>query len=290
MDRRRAFPALIALIGLLLPAGVLAATSVAPGATSDAQVGAAGFGVDGLFDERPTTTAAISSTTGVTVGAPSSSTPPTTRPATTTTTARRPGTTVATLVPGGPAPATTPATGIPNAPPASSWAGDGTGGVRARLRIEPAAPVAGQPVRFVIDISSPDPCCTILVGFGDGAGGWGLNNGRSCETSPPLAPGPLTVSTSHTYTKAGAYKVILSAFSGDSCQHRILNPEEGPGLPFVGAVNLTACIGVGPGSAAQAGCSPFPEFGPDSIISPVLDPFCQVRSDCTQASPPRTSG
>ena len=64
-------------------------------------------------------------------------------------------------------------------------------------------------------------------------------------------------------------------------------PGEAPPLPAFHGVALTACVAVGPGTAGQAGCSPFPSYGPNDLVSPVIDPFCQIRSDCTKASPPR---
>jgi hypothetical protein len=283
MSGHRTVRALAVAAGALLCSAVVAASAVErPSApTADGRVGAAGVSQSPLVDEPSTTVTTVVVTT---VAAPTTTLPP----QTTRTTAPRSTTTTPILPPGAPLPPipNTPVTGIPNAPPASSWQGEGQG-VTLRLRIEPATPVAGQAARFVIDVSTSDPCCTVLLDFGDGSAGWTLNNSRSCEPSTLLKRGPLSVSTTHTYAAPGAYKATLSVFTGDSCTNPPLAPGAAPPPPFLGAANVTACIGVGPGTAAQQGCSPFPTFGPDSIISPVLDPFCQVRSDCTQASPPR---
>ena len=89
----------------------------------------------------------------------------------------------------------------------------------------------------------------------------------------------------HTFAAAGSYKLSLDAIADFPCKQLV-----GPGLPNppeIHSVQLTGCIGVGPGPAAQKGCSPFPDFPPDMLVSPIIDPFCEVRSDCTKASTPR---
>lgn len=282
MHGSRAVRALAAAAVLLLGTAVIAAAVERPGTGAPpTQVDAASLSQSALPDT--TAPARVTATTVVTTTspAPTTLTTPTTRTA-----PPRPATTTPTLPPGAPIPPTTPATGIPNGPPASSWQAEGQG-ITVRLRVDPATPQAGQPARFVVDVSTVDACCTVLLDFGDGTSGWSLNNGRACETSPPLKAGPLSTTTTHTYAAPGAYKASLAVFTGDSCANSPLAPGAAPPPPFLGAAHITACVGIGPGTAAQQGCSPFPTFGPDSIISPVLDPFCQVRSDCTQASPPR---
>lgn len=277
----RAVAVLVALVSVLVPGAVLAAATLEQPGIESGRVGAAGLGLTAVPDVT------------VTVAPPD---PAPTVPSSTTTTAPPPSTTrttlrpapAPTLPPGAPLPPlppTTPVTGIPNVAPASSWS-DGRDGVSARMRLEPAAPVAGQPVRFLLEVSSADPCCVVLLDFGDGTPGYSLHNGRSCDGPSPLTPGSHRAVATHTYAAAGAYKASLAVFSGDSCTSTI-PPGGSPPPPFTGSVALTGCVSVGPGTAGQAGCSPFPAFGPDSIISPVLDPFCQVRSDCTKASPPR---
>ena len=283
MTGRRAVPVVAVLVGVLLSAAAVAAATVDAPATEPigGRAGAAGLSRSELLDEQATThtTQTTVAVTSSTVTVPPTSTTTTTRPATRTT--ARPST-AATLPPGVPAPVTPPPTGIPNVPAASSWSAE-RDGVRARLRIEPAAPVAGHPVRFFVDVSSAEPCCTIFLGFGDDSAEHSVDNGAPCGS---LRPGARSVAVSHTYSSAGAYKAHLTVMTGFACTPP-LAPGTPPPIPSFHSVSLDACIAVGPGASGQAGCSPFPEFGPDSMISPVLDPFCQVRRDCTKASPPR---
>jgi len=119
-----------------------------------------------------------------------------------------------------------------------------------------------------------------MLDFGDGAG-YSLNNGAPCGA---LTPGTHSVATTHTYAAAGAYKPVLGVIAALPCTSLV-----GPGAPNppeIHGTQVTGCIGVGP-AAAQKGCTPFPPFAPDQLVSPVIDPFCQVRSDCTKASTPR---
>jgi hypothetical protein len=199
------------------------------------------------------------------------------RPPQTTTTAPAPGGTTVTLPPGVPWPTSPLPTSIGRMQPASSW-GTGSAGVTAEVRMEPAAPVAGQPVTFRIDYSSPYPCCTVMLSFGDGSG-FSRNATVDCSTVP--AAGAQRTTTTHTYAAAGSYKIHFSVMTFP-CGH------VGPPSPlsFHGA-QFDGCVGVGPGPAAQKGCSPFPPYGPDDIVSPTMDPFCEIRSDCTKASTPR---
>ncbi|MDQ4069317.1 MAG: PKD domain-containing protein [Actinomycetota bacterium] len=277
MNRRRAFPVLAALATVLLVVGVVAAGAIERQDGSDDRVGAAaGLGASALLDDEATSSTTV---TTVVVAPPAeagtsttTTTPPTTRTTLTRTTSPPPP----------PSPTSgPPPTGIPNIAPASSWSAE-RDGVKARLRIEPAAPVAGQAVRFFVDVSSVEPCCTILLDLGDGSG-WSQNSNAACGS---LAPGAKSATTSHTYASPGAYKATLTVMTGMACQPP-LEPGQAPTLAPFHSVQLTACIAVGPGSAGQGGCSPFPAFGPDTVVSPVVDPFCQIRSDCTQASPPR---
>jgi hypothetical protein len=279
--------ALIASLAVLLPAGVWAAAAVNSGPSTTIAAGGRA-GATGLAsvllaeDGAPVVTVAPATDVSTTTPAPATATT-TTRPATRSTTTTKPpattGSTV-TLPPGVPWPSLPPPTGIPNIPAGSAWESQNAG-VTARLRIEPTAPMAGQPVTFFIDYSSAEPCCTVMVDFGDG-GGYSLNNGVTCGE---LSPGPHKAVTTHTYAAAGAYKPTLGVIAALPCTSLV-----GPGAPNppeIHGAQVTGCIGVGPGAAAQKGCSPFPPFAPDQLVSPVIDPFCQVRSDCTKASTPR---
>jgi hypothetical protein len=278
-------------LAILLPAGAWAAATVgrAPSTVipADARAGATGLGQAALLDEAAATTTAL---TVAPAPAPTIGPAPAPAPTTATTkpsvkatpTTRPPATSVSTvtLPPGVPWPNLPPPTGIPNIPAGSSWESQNAG-VTARLRIEPATPVAGQPVTFRIDYSSAEPCCTVMLAFGDGSH-YSLNNGVTCGE---LSPGSHSVATTHTYAAAGAYKPTLGVIAALPCTNWV-----GPGAPNppdIHGTQVTGCIGVGPGPAAQKGCTPFPPFAPDQLVSPVIDPFCQVRSDCTQASTPR---
>jgi hypothetical protein len=283
--------ALVGSLAVLLPAGVWAAAGVNRGQpttiAAGGRAGATGLvsvlvdedGAPGLAAVVTVTPATVVSTTTPAPATPTTTTRPTTRSTTTTKPPATTGATV-TLPPGVPWPSMPPATGIPNIPAGSAWENHNAG-VTARLRIEPTAPVAGQAVTFFIDYASAEPCCTVMVDFGDGSG-YSLNNGVSCGE---LSPGPHKAVTTHIYAAAGAYKPTLGVIAALPCTSLV-----GPGAPNppeIHGTQVTGCIGVGPGPAAQKGCTPFPPFAPDQLVSPVIDPFCQVRSDCTKASTPR---
>jgi hypothetical protein len=298
---RGAVRLLAVAVSVLLPAGGLAALTVgAPSAGREGRVGATALSASALDEEEQgsqstqTTAVTIAPAPGV-PGAPPTSPPPAGGPRTPaptgataqTSTTRAPKAPAGFPVPPGfpPLPMPPPPTGIPNIPPSSSWSHE-EDGIRVRLRLDPPAPVAGQPMRFVIDYSSASPCCTVMLNFGDGTAGFSLNNDRVCGTSPPLTSGAHTVAATHTYTAARAYKANLFLVRDDWCANP---PPMVNGAPqiVIHDVSFDACLAVGPGTRGQAGCSPFPPFGPDSIVSPVIDPYCQVRSDCTKASTPR---
>ncbi|MGI8807800.1 MAG: hypothetical protein ACR2KK_08170 [Acidimicrobiales bacterium] len=120
-----------------------------------------------------------------------------------------------------------------------------------RMRIEPASPSAGQPVRFVIDVSSAEPCCIILVGFGEGSAN-AANVTEVCSGTEELSPGASTFETTHAYAAPGAYRAILSVDAGGPC------PQTAPpgGRAGTSDVIIEACFAVGPGTAGQAGCTP----------------------------------
>jgi len=295
----RAMGTLAVCVAALLVAGVLAAATVKPpdravSIAAGGQVGAAGLGQEGVADTQvpaPAPSVAIAPTVTAappTVAPAKPAVTPTTR-ATATTTATTvvtpTGGTTQPVLPPIPWPSVPPATGIPNMPTASSWQGD-SAGVSVRMRLDPVAPVAGQPVTFRLEFSSAGPCCTVFLDYGDGAG-WSLNPSYVCGQPSPLTPGSHTAAPIHTYAKAGAFKGHLTVMSWDPCSAPPIPPGGAPVLPEIHDDSFDACIGVGPGTAKDAGCSPFPPYGPDDIVSPIMDPFCQIRSDCTQASKPR---
>jgi len=292
ITRPRSVSVLLAMVAVLLPAALVAAvTTERPSVdvrAGDDTMGSAGLSRSALLDERVATRSAeVTVAPPDSTPGPSSSLPTAGQPTSTAAppaTATGPGSTTATLPPGVAPPTGPPPTGIPNITPASAWSGE-RDGVSARMRIDPPAPVAGQAVRFFLDVSSAEPCCTVMLDFGDGTDGFSVNN-PLCVGDSPLTPGPHSAVALHTYVP-GAHKATLTVFAGDPCSATPLAPGSTPPLPAIHGVTVTGCVAVGPGTSGAAGCSPFPTFGPDSIISPILDPFCQVRSDCTQASPPR---
>jgi len=121
------------------------------------------------------------------------------------------------------------------------------------------------------------------LSFGDGDG-FGRNT-AACESPAQLTVGAHSEVATHAYASAGTYKLRLSVLAGDVCGAG-LGPSGAPAAPEFRAGSIeAACIAVGT-VATGAGCSPFPT---DSLlpISPIVDPFCQVRSDCSTASLPR---
>jgi hypothetical protein len=240
---------LVTSVALLLPAGAISAIVVdSPASTSDAS------GRDVVQAAAPGHTS--TSTTAVPVPATSSPTstvvattttrrPPTAATATTakavTTTPARPTRPTIQTIPIAPTPA--------NLPPATSWQAE-KNGVSVRIRIEPASPIAGQPVLFVIDIVSAQPCCIILVGFGEGSLG-ASNLAEACSGAEPMTAGASTFDTSHAYAAPGAYRATISVDT-DPC------PFTTPpvGRAATPDVTVEACFAVGPGTAGQAGCRP----------------------------------
>lgn len=270
-----ALRALVGGLSVLLPAGAWAAVTVdrRPPTTPIAaggQAGATGLGAAAvLADENPpapSTTVRVVPPPAVPPPLPglaTTTTRPPAKPATSTTTVAGARTT-ATLPPGMPWPPPPPPTGVPNIAPATSWQVENQG-VRAHLWIEPAAPVAGQAVQFHLDYSSAQACCTVMLDFGDGSPGYGLNTSWSCQEPSKLSPGSHSTVTTHTYAAARAYKATLSVMDKDMCVELQGYP---PPTPQVDAVSTAACIAVGPGTAGLAGCSPFPDSGSGTQASP----------------------
>lgn len=257
MSRRTLGPApvLAALIALLLPAGVLAATTVTPGqAGAGRQVSAAGFLQDGIpgapspsRSTEPTlvTTTAPAPTTVVAPSTPTTSRAPAAASTSTTTTTARPAPTTTptfTLPPG-----LFPPTPTPTIPGGSSWS-NRAGEVSARLRMVPATPVAGQPVTFSVDVTAQDPCCVVTLQFGDSPASQDFGGGN-CQN-----PSSITgLAVTHTYAAPGAYEAVL-ATATFPCHVTTSVPGGPPVLPAIHGVGLHACIVVGPGDAGASGC------------------------------------
>ncbi len=240
---------LVASIALLLSAGALSATVVdSPPSASNA------YGQPArepqvvqstMLDDTTTSTTAV---IGPTTTFPSSTIPSTTttrRPSSPTTAKAVTTSTVASTRPPIRAIPTT-----PNVAPATSWQSD-KNGVSARVRIEPPSPSAGQPVRFVIDVSSAEECCVILVSFGEGSA-TASNVTEVCNGTEPLSPGSSTFETTHAYATPGAYRATIVVDADGPC------PQSAPLGGRVGSSDVTieACFAVGPGTAGHAGCAP----------------------------------
>lgn len=241
---------LVASIALLLSGGALSAAVVdSPPSSSEA----AGEAVRAPEAVQPTIPE-VTTTTTTAVAAPTTTFPPPTTAASPTTRRPSPPTTskaVTTSVVASARPPIRTTTTIANIRPATSWQAD-KNGVSARVHIEPAQPSAGQPVRFVIDVSSAEACCIILVTFGDGSVG-ASNLTEVCGGVEQLDPGSTTFETTNTYAAPGAYRATLSLDAGGPC------PQSAPpgGRAGTPDVIIEACFAVGPGTAGQAGCTPF---------------------------------
>lgn len=257
----RTIRALLMSVAVLLPAGAFAAATV-DGRTAggDRQVSAAGFVQEGIVaGHTPVPSPAPHVVTSTTPAPPPSSTTTTritpttatTVPRATTTTTRLPATTSPTWsVPPGAPPI--PYTTIPGG---SSWS-KRTEGASVRMHIEPARPVAGQPVTFhVDDLITQNPCCAVALMFGDSPTFTNLAGG-SCASPTSLS----NLSITHTYAAPGAYEAVL-ATATFPC-----GPVTGdPPHRAIYGVGLHVCIVVGPGDAGAAGC---PSASPIYVLPP----------------------
>ncbi len=243
---------LVVLIAVLLPAGAFAVATVDAGQPRhvDMRVGAAGFGQELLADDQPSVastvavTSAVGSTPTVTVTLPAPPAPLPTVPGRTATTAPR----VAATFPTPPGLPPLPMPTSPRNPSASTWSKTANG-ITVRMHIEPAMPVAGRPVTFVIDeVIAPVTCCVMhLVPDGttiplQGAGGENPEIGI-CGSPPAMRSG---LSHTHTFAEPGVYAVLLMVLT-TSCQMPAVG---GPAVPPTnGLLDLQACVTVGPETA-----------------------------------------
>lgn len=138
---------------------------------------------------------------------------------------------------------------FPRNPSASTWSKTANG-ITVRMHIEPAMPVAGRPVTFVIDeVTAPVTCCIIhLVREGTtiplpGAAGENPETGI-CGSPPATRSG---LSHTHTFAEPGVHAVALIVLVS-SCQ---MPPGGGPAVPPAsGFLDVRACLTVGPATAA----------------------------------------
>jgi hypothetical protein len=243
---------LAAAIAVVLLSGVLAAAAVDSGGSAlpvEGRVGAAGLVQEAVAEDAPVSQAPVPLTS--TVAPPPTVTtaavPSTTLPLTTPGSVRPPAPAVATTV--APSQGAAAATTTIPATTSRTWTATGHSSVRARMRMEPATPVAGQPVRFFVDdVSTPDPCCVVGLFFGDG---------KHTTIGFPTCGGPTSLTglrATHTYDAPGAYEVYLLVVSGPPCKPPVA--PEVPGQAFGGEIR--ACIAVGPGAADAPQCKPWP--------------------------------
>ena len=237
-------------VAALLSAGVLGTTTVEdrdPVGDAERRAAAASFAQEGIAEESPGARLTEQTVVATTVLASSSTIAgsPDARPSTSTTTTR--GSTVTTVRtpvrPGTPT-STTQVTSPPRPPPAVSPTGRWTetnDGVSVRMRMEPTAPVAGEPVTFYIDdLVAGDPCCMVMMMFGDMTGFEPVKD-ATCA-SPSTRTGLVAT---HTYASPGIYRVGLFTATVPC-----------PAGSRVRGVSIQACIAVGPLAAGAATCPP----------------------------------
>jgi len=139
---------------------------------------------------------------------------------------------------------------FPRNPAASRWSKTANG-ITVRMHIEPAMPVAGRPVTFVIDeVTAPVTCCIIhLVADGTtipvrGASGENPENGI-CGSPPATRSG---LSHAHTFTEPGVHAVALIVLT-TSC---LMPAVGGPAVPPTNSfLDIQACLTVGPETTVQ---------------------------------------
>jgi hypothetical protein len=116
------------------------------------------------------------------------------------------------------------------------------------MRMEPADPVAGQPVSFFVELSPVEACCIAHLTFGDGSA-TPLAVDASCTHSSDMVR---TVAT-HTYAAPGAYKVLLLTATVPCA------PPSTDGQPWIRGANINACVVIGTSSfssSSKAACVP----------------------------------
>lgn len=245
----------LAMIAVLLPAGVLAAATVqSPVPDRDGRVRAAGLAQESLAEDDAVGPASVATTVAprppaprTTIGALSAPTTTKPRPAVAPTTTTTP-------VAGVPAPGLAPVPS-PN-PQTTSWTNT-TGDVTARMRMEPATPLPGRPVKFYVEVMAPSACCAVNLSYGDG----------TMAPIPPAGcefPRARTLTFTHTFAAPGSYELLLvnSTFpcDGKVVDGQLIQP------PIYGS-SIQACIGVGLSAPSRPACEPFLHFGPGTAVS-----------------------
>lgn len=102
---------------------------------------------------------------------------------------------------------------LPYSPGQSSWEGT-KNGVTMSVRIEPASPRAGEPIRFFFEATSADPCCRFHMVYGDGHSDE-KDNAWSCPDGGPQSPGTRRWEYTHTYNLAGPKEFLFNPGTGN---------------------------------------------------------------------------
>lgn len=252
MRRNRRFVVTVSagtLILVVLAAGVLSAAAVGgrPPAI-DGSVRAAGVEASRLAAEA-NARAMANTVPGLPAQPTSTSTPPTSGP--TTTVSTTPGSTSTTV---GPTPSTVANhpdrerygrvepddVEVPFSPGQTTWSGV-AGGVNISVTVDKAAPRAGEPIRFEVEASSAAHiCCNVAILFGDGYMFPQQNPSHICPSGGPQGHGPIRLSATHTYNRAGRWLFNVQAMTGN-CR------EPGKSNSLFGALE------VGPGPSTGQG-------------------------------------
>jgi hypothetical protein len=248
--KRQHVVVLVALLAVLFPAGVSAVTTGNRGAPAPVRaLGAAGSEQADIAEEYATVTSSSAPAVSTTLARPLS-TPPTTtivRRATTTTAAPSVIRAPTTTLPWQP-PATAPTTTVTIVQRPSSWSAS-QDGIGLRMRMEPVAPQAGEPVTFFVELSPIESCCIGALRLGDGTGAPLAFEARCKYSEAALQK----ASATHTFAAAGAYLVVASAASVP-CS--VPSPAGDGSLTVMGVpvgVTISACVVIGP---AKADCAP----------------------------------
>lgn len=233
---------MLAGLAVLLPAGVLAATSVEPSGPTTIvagdRAGAASIAVDSVpADQAPgTSTSTVAPATTTTV-----------RTTTSTRSAPRTTSTTAAPVPATAAPPTTVrVTTTTIKPQQSSWSGEDRG-FTVRWSMQPTAPRAGEPVTFTVRMSQFFGCCLASVLFDDGVRPSPLEVYSRCDGT-----GTTQGTATRTFAAPGYYGVYLSAQTFPCAPADGLAPTDPMDPRSMRGVAVRACIEVAPRPGDQA--------------------------------------
>jgi len=107
------------------------------------------------------------------------------------------------------------------------------------VKVDRAAPRAGEPVHFDVEASSATrACCDLVLRFGDGSTYPDHSEPRSCPSGRPQGHGPVTLGATHTYAQNNQWMFEVKALTG--------NCEEP-----AGSGTMFGTIQVGPSSTGQ---------------------------------------